>query len=359
LVLFMTVVAVTGLAPVAIIEHLYRRNAGPVLRAVAGQLRFDFEEGVARGRLAHEIEVRWVADPDGMFEVEALFGADLGMGLSVKPTFRAQDEPAPNLGWQFHDTLHVESWARDQAIELLRPLVSTLLRLRERYDVLADDQSLRLRARADATAAELVELAGEADALAGSLVARRALIPSSFRERRARSLLDRLAERLGGERAGAAVETETDAGHLELRFEHAPPGMGCLELALDFDPPLPVTLSLTEEAARSNWDRLRHPDIQLSDAEFDRTFIVRGEPEGEVRAILTEPARRALLELQRRARELAVSRDAITCTLHGDEPALDMVVDVVRALEACAEALSRRPRIGGPYRGTAERSAPG
>jgi len=347
---FIALIAAGSLAPVVILERLNRRQAGPILRTVARQLRFDFESGVARGRLAHDIQARWLADTPGMFEVRAFFGADLGMGLSVKPIFRAQDEPAPNLGWQFHDSLQVESWDRDQGIELLRPMVSTLLRLRQRYGIWVDDRSLLLRAAPGATAAELVELAREADALAGSLVARRALIPSSVRERRTRKLLDQLAERLGGEREGAAVETETDTGHLELRFEHAPPGTGCLELALDLDPPLPVTLSLMDEASRSKWDRWRHPDIQLSDAEFDRRFIVRGEPEEEVRAVLTQPVRRALLDLQRRSRQLVVTRDAITCTLHGDEPATATVVDVVRALDACAAALSLKPRLGGPYR---------
>ena len=39
-------------------------------------------------------------------------------------------------------------------------------------------------------------------------------------------------------------------------------------------------------------------DIQVNDPAFDATFIVEGAPSDLVRALLDEPLRRALLEIQ-------------------------------------------------------------
>jgi hypothetical protein len=115
--------------------------------------------------------------------------------------------------------------------------------------------------------------------------------------------LARLAESL-------RAELDTEA----LRIEHVDPAgslvatvyAGGLRLELAFARPLRLEIEVRRLREEDLWDLWHAPAITFDHAQFDETFLVRGEPADSVRALLDLETRSLFLDVNAMADELAL-----------------------------------------------------
>ncbi len=158
-----------------------------------------------------------------------------------------------------------------------------------------------------------------------------------------RLTLDLASQRLYGRVDGMHVEVEA-----QLRQNAR-----VTRFVVRFDRALGVGLRLTRQGALTGLGRmLGMQDITVGDPLFDERFVVKGQPEAAVRALLTPEVRARLVELQAQASELDVADDHLAAEvgwLVHDPAVLDASLAAIAAAGAALAQVA--PGGVGPYRG--------
>ncbi|MFO0761922.1 MAG: hypothetical protein U0359_36115 [Byssovorax sp.] len=141
-----------------------------------------------------------------------------------------------------------------------------------------------------------------------------------------------------------------------LRLEASVVLLGGDKLATEvrFPLPLPAACGLTLARQHGGDNFLfrffRGQDIKIGHPDFDAAFVVKGEPEAQVRALLNPAACQALLALQARTTVLALDKGVLRCCVPDVLVSPDHLDDLLKAGFLAAEALSPGITRGGPYR---------
>jgi hypothetical protein len=120
------------------------------------------------------------------------------------------------------------------------------------------------------------------------------------------------------------------------------------ELEVQLERPLPVRFELSNESARTLWQRLTVRDIELGDRAFDDAFFISSDQPDAVRSLLDDETRKALVDLERRTGTLQVTPSAIRGRFEGAAVLdLERLVRIGEAALAAADALVLASRTGG------------
>jgi hypothetical protein len=113
-----------------------------------------------------------------------------------------------------------------------------------------------------------------------------------------------------------------------------------LEFSLPSPPACSIALS-PQHGGDGFFRRLfRGQDINLGDAAFDAAFVIKGEPEAEVRALLTPAARQRLMEARSMAEALELEKGTLKLRVPKLVLAPDHLDDLLKHGFAAAAALS-------------------
>ncbi|MBX3270672.1 MAG: hypothetical protein KF729_10440 [Sandaracinaceae bacterium] len=290
---------------------------------------------------------------------------ELGLTLSPTPRFRGLLGPlfSSGAGLQVGDPT-IDGSYTVQAAEpdlarglLLVPYVAEALRVQAQLAFTPHVSDSEVRCEQDGKCFEpwlLARALDQAVDLARRLAAARQELGASDVERIVDTVWRGLAEargftlelaatRMYGRAEGVHVEVDT-----QLRGQRR-----CTVFAVRFDRPLGVGLSLTRQGGLAGLGRLVGlQDIQVGDPAFDQRFIVKGQPEAAVRALLTDEVRARLVELQSDASRLEVADDRIQAEVDwfvADPAHLASGIAAVARAGATLARVQAPPEIG-PYR---------
>ncbi len=115
--------------------------------------------------------------------------------------------------------------------------------------------------------------------------------------------------------------------------------------------PPPCEISLAPQDGDGFFSKLfRGQDIKVGDPAFDAAFVVKGEPEEVVRAVLTPVARQRLLAARSRAGAVQLDKGALTLSVPDLLISPDHLDDLLKHGFEAAEALSPGSSGASPYR---------
>lgn len=115
--------------------------------------------------------------------------------------------------------------------------------------------------------------------------------------------------------------------------------------------PQPCDISLAPQNSDGFFSRLfRGQDIKVGDAAFDTAFVIKGEPEATVKAMLTPAARQRLLAVRTRVGEVRLENGDLYLSVPDMILAPEQLDELLRLGFEAAEALSPGCAPGSPYR---------
>lgn len=230
------------------------------------------------------------------FTGEAVFERGLGLEVEVRPHGGDTSD--------FAEAFEVEALHPDQAKALLGgELGDAFVDAKRRgWSPSLDDSRLAIEVPGQQPADEVdqafVWLVETARAVLG---ARRAL-PRPALEQGVQDAFRAVAEQRGGRVDVGKNELliETELGTLRAWLERRGKKAFRTVIGIELERSVPADLHLGLERDRSSLARWREPDLSVGQAEIDDTFVVRGESQEAVRAVLGEAARTKLLALVER-----------------------------------------------------------
>lgn len=314
-----------------------------LLDAVAARhgLRRDIDS--VRGRV-DGLRVEISAFPHGAAEETVLqihgrarFDGPLDLELRVNPRSGAGVDES-----RFTELFRVHALHDDQAEALFRPELAARFAAGQRAGLapVLTDEELTISVSGRQSEQSVVNASVWMVETALEVERARARLPRPQLEQRVESAFRSLADAHAGELDLARGTFRAPLEQGELRGSvtvHGRDAKAILELS--FRHPLPVELRLGLEPSRGFVGRFRHTDIQLGDPPFDDAFLVKGDPESEVQALLAEPVRAALLGLRELVRDLTVESDSLRVTLDVSGTDADQLRDVVERMRRVANAL--------------------
>jgi hypothetical protein len=328
-----------------------------VLQAVANKYHLRNEVDVVRGRV-DGAELVVAARPDGTmptrFEARVEFEKPLGLGLEVTPRRRlaAVAERDAVVNGDFDARFEVTATHLDQARTLLAGAVAQHLSLADQkaWDPRLNDEQLTFSVDARRGEDDARRAVDRIVTTARALELARSSVQRPDIERRVLDAFDVLAKARGGElsRADDTLVIDAEVGRLELDLRSAGSYYET-HVALELARPLGVELTIRLESERSMLQRWRSPDIAIGIADFDAKFVVRGEPEDEVRSLLAEPVRSALLALADRVSWLSLDSQQVAVLVGKAIPDAEALGSLLDAVLRVATALSP-PTHRGAYR---------
>lgn len=271
----------------------------------------------------------------------AVFPRPLGLELSVE---RAG---ALSLGGDFvpiSDAFDMEFRAsalhEDQAQKLLSGELGEALLYAERkgWEPRLDDEGLRVQVQGALSTETIQEGFDWLIQTARLVLETRAKLPLPELEQRVLDAFRSLAEARGGnvDQASRELVMESEHGEVRASLEHTKGKVWRTRLVVQLSRPLPADLHLGLESERSALERWRRPDVQLGDQAFDAAFVVKGESDEAVRAVLTETARERLLALKGQVQVLELEPTGL---LVAKDEALDSPEPLASMLDAALGAL--------------------
>lgn len=321
-----------------------------VLVQVAQQYGLKHDVDVASGRIG-ELRVELAAVPDGTnpmeFRAVARFPRSLGLELSVRRrSLGGRGETV--VSNDFDHDFRVDALHADQARALLDgPAGEALLKGERRgFRIELDDHELALTLDADLGAERAVEAAGWLVQASNTILTARAKLPRPELQQRVLDCFNALAQSLGGRVDGDVLCLDLEEGELSAHVDRVSGKQFRTELCLVFARPLSLDLRLGLESERSRFARFRHKDIRLGDPSFDEVFVVMGEPEDEVRALLDETLREHLLALREDVSTLSSTPTELEVTVDEALSDRDALGELVDRMVAVARGLAPQKRSG-------------
>jgi hypothetical protein len=256
------------------------------------------------------------------------------------------------IGYDFDQRFRVSSPRPERAARLLRGRLGNALVTADSlgFAVELDNTQVTVVGRWITRIDEVQSICRTGEELARQLIAAEGSLPRLLPWQKLATAWRAAAERLDArfDAEAHAIDKQTSIGRLWLHAGTLREERWFAELELQLDRPLPARFELTNEAARTLWERLTVKDIQLGDPAFDQTFFIATDQPQAVRELLDAEARGALVELERRAGTISIGTHAIRGRLEGAaviDPAL--LAGVAESAIAAAEALVRAASPGG------------
>jgi hypothetical protein len=206
-----------------------------------------------------------------------------------------------------------------------------------------DDDGVQLTMPGKLEEAVILDAVELAVHLAKELPKARARLQRPEIERDVLDALRPLALALGGrvDEERLLVEAEHELGIIEVDAESAGDSGWRTLFSATFARPLLCELRLTDRDPPARWALWKEADIELGDAAFDRAFVVRGEPEGEVKTAVSAEARQTLQKLSELTDGVSVDQSSVSAVVESlvldterAEKIVRAVLEVVRALTA-------------------------
>ncbi|MBI3204993.1 MAG: hypothetical protein HYZ29_25880 [Myxococcales bacterium] len=326
-----------------------------VLTRVAQAHGLKHDVDVVTGRVG-DLRVEIAVEPDGTqpvtFNGVVRFPRSLGLDLRLRHRGALNAYGGvPVVSDDFDHVFQVEALHADQARGLLSAEAGAQLMTgaSRGYYLKLDDDGLSLSVDAargvDRSATALTWLIETAQAI----VLARAGLRRPELEQRVHDSFTALAQGLGGRVEGDELHLDLEEGELVSFVDHVTGKQFRTRLTLVFDKPLPVDLRLGLESEQSFFARFKHKDLQLGDDRFDRTFVVFGEPEDEVKGVIDAELRRTLVELSASVDSFTLTPTELELGVNSALSDRDALGNLVDAMRNVARALC--PRRGqGAYR---------
>jgi hypothetical protein len=289
-----------------------------------------------------QVRVTAVGNSDSdRFLIECLISPPLRMGLEV--ALKAVRTPWTSFDEQnVRNAFTVSALHEDQAGQLLDGwILRELVRARSSgFAPSVNDYSVTMRVSTGFQSQLLTQAIERTARLAEGLVRARVRIPPSALERTVERAFEPVARRFGGrlDRLNLALHVEDEAGKLSVFVEHVRGSAWQTVFELQLERRLGRGLRLADTRASSLWSRWLGPDIRVGDEAFDSAFVVRGESEEAVRAVLTAEMRAALLALRGKVEGLVVDDGRISGRIAGAVAETRVVEEGVHAMLAVGEA---------------------
>lgn len=197
-----------------------------------------------------------------------------------------------------------------------------------------DDDSLRLSIPGRVSESRVVAAVELAVRLAKALPKARAKLPRPEIEREVLEALRPLALALEGrlDEQRLSIRSQQELATIEVDAQFSEEDGWRTQFSAFFERPLLCEVQVTDRTAHSRWELWRSPDIELGDAPFDQAFVIRGEPEDEVKSALSAAVRQALQKLSELTDAVSMDRSSLSAVVE------DLVPDAARG-EAIVQAL--------------------
>ncbi len=204
-----------------------------------------------------------------------------------------------------------------------------------------DDEAVRLTMPGKLEEAVILDAVELAVHLAKELPKARAGLARPEIEREVLDALRPLALALEGrvDEERLLVEAEHELGIIEVDAENAGDKGWRTLFSASFARPLLCELRITDRDPPARWELWKEADIELGDAAFDRAFVVRGDPENEVKTAVSAEARQTLQKLSELTDGVSVDGGSVSAVVESlvldtkrAETIARAVLDVVRAL---------------------------
>ncbi len=292
------------------------------------------------------------------------FEPPLGLGLRLDPkgafdwlvrdALRKDPAPPPIISREFDDEFHARFLHLDQARALITEPVAKVLMHANQQDLnpTVDDTTVEVATSMIGSAEQIVAVVEGAAKIARVLVDARKSVPAPGPVRMTARAFGPVVREIGGRVDPDTLEysVKLEVGRLGVWVEHHEEQWWTLfDLSLDRD--LLCELRMTDKREHPKWKLWIRPDIETGNAVFDETFVVRGEPEEQVRRVLDGPAQEALVELRRHAHSLLITNAHLQAGLAEAVRGSKTLLGVIHPLLAAGHALTSHLRRGhGPYR---------
>lgn len=284
-------------------------------------------------------------------EVVAQLLSPIATELEVTPTDGRIPSDA-EVGYDFDLRFRVKSPRADRAAKLLRSGTAQEMVAADvvGLNVSLDQEHVRVVGRWITNFPQVNGVQRAALGIARRLIAGELRLPELIPWPEVSRTWARVASELGASFDDEArlLTLESPSGVLRAHVRTEREERWFAELGADLGRPLPVELTLSDEGARSLWQRWTEKELEIDDAAFDAAFFIVCPDADAARALLGgDDLRRTLVELERRTGTLVVTRTRIEARFDGaavvDGERLAVTLRAtLSALEALADATAPR-----------------